>query len=189
MRFTKSLLHVLIILVSLSLSHTKISLFVLDSYHMALSKPFEITYSSSTRNVDNYDFPINWDTCDYIVPAQLPTNVNSHDLLILQWNTRGLRGKYDAVTNLLNHVLEQKAAIIMVNETWLNNKSPQLPPIDGYKFVGKPRLDRKGGGVGFLIRDDVIFRRKENLEIESKTVENIVIEIKSKPNLLLCSGY
>ena len=73
----------------------------------------------------------------------------------------------------------------MVNETWLNNKSPPLPPIDGYKFVGKPRLDRKGGGVGFLIRDDVIFRRKENLEIESKTLENIVIEIKSKPNLTL----
>ena len=77
----------------------------------------------------------------------------------------------------------------MINETWLNNHSPPLPPIPGYKFVGKPRVDRKGGGVGFLIRDDVIFRRKENLEINSKTFENIVIEIKCKTNLLLCSGY
>ena len=77
----------------------------------------------------------------------------------------------------------------MVNETRSNNQSPPLPPIAGHKFVGKPHSDRKGGGVGFLIRDDVIFRRKETLEIESKTLENIVIEIKSKPNLLLCSGY
>ena len=77
----------------------------------------------------------------------------------------------------------------MINETWLNNHSPPLPPIPGYKFVGKPRVDRKGGGVGFLIRDDVIFRRKENLEINSKTFENIVIEIKCKTNLLLCSSY
>ena len=90
MHSTKSLLHVLIIFVSLSLSRTKISLSALDSYHMALSKPLEITHSSSTLNVDNYDFPDNWDTCDYIVPAQLPTNVNNQDLLILQWNTRGL---------------------------------------------------------------------------------------------------
>ena len=156
---------------------------------MALSKPLEIMYPSSARPVGNYDFLDGWDNCDYIDPDQLPTNKNDHDLLILQWNTRGLRGKHDTVTNFLNDVLEQKADIIMVNETWLNNQSPPLPPITGYKFVGKPRLDRKGGGVGFLIRNDVIFRRKENLEIKSKTLENIVIEIKGKPNLLLCSGY
>ena len=156
---------------------------------MALSKPLEIRDQSSPQNVGNYDFLDDWDICDYIDPVQLPISKNDHDLLILQWNTKGLRGKYDTLTDFLNNVLEQKADIIMVNETWLNNQSPPLLLITGYKFVGKPRSDRKGGGVGFLIRDDVIFRGKENLEIKSKTLENIVIEIKGKSNLLLCSGY
>ena len=35
----------------------------------------------------------------------------------------------------------------------------------------------------------ILYSGEKNLELESKTLENIVIEIKSKPNLLLCSGY
>ena len=162
--------------------------FVLTLYPMALSKPLDITYPTKI-DVGSYDFSDEWDTCDYINPTQLPISKNEHDLLVIQWNTRGLRSKYETITEFLNNKLEQKADVIMINETWLNNKSPPLPPLPGYKFVGKPRTDRKGGGVGFLIRDDVIFRRKENLEIESKSFENIVIEIKCKTNLLLCSGY
>ena len=193
MCLTTSLLRILTFvlahLITISSSYITFSTHVLGTYHMALSKPLETLSSTTTRNIDNYDFPNDWDTCDYIDPTQLPINVNKHDLLILQWNTRGLRGKHDAVVNLLNNILEQKVDIVMINETWLNNKSPPLPPIAGNKFVGKPRSDRKGGGVGFLIRNDIIYRRKENLEVETKTLENIVIGVKSKPNLLLCSGY
>ena len=156
---------------------------------MAFSKPLDRTWETKINNIDKYDFLDNWDTCDYLEHNQLLTNKNDHDLLIMQWNTRGLRSKHGALMDFLNNRLEQKADIIMINETWLNNHSPPLPPIPGYKFVGKPRVDRKGGGVGFLIRDDVIFRRKENLEIKTKSFENMVIEIKCKPNLLLCSGY
>ena len=147
-------------------------LFVLTPYLMAFSKPIDRTYEIKINNVGNYDFLADWDTCDYLDPNQLLTNKNDHDLLIMQWNTRGLRSKHGALIEFLNNKLEQKADILMINETWLNNHSPPLPPIPGYKFVGKPRVDRKGGGVGFLIRDDVIFRRKENLEINSKTFEN-----------------
>ena len=183
MRFTSSFVHILII------SSLSLSLFVPTPYFMAFSKPIDRTYETKINNVGNYDFLADWDTCDYLDPNQLLTNKNDHDLLIMQWNTRGLRSKHGALIEFLNNKLEQKADIIMINETWLNNHSPPLPPIPGYKFVGKPRVDRKGGGVGFLIREDVIFRRKENLEINSKTLENIVIEIKCKTNLLLCSDY
>ena len=195
MRLTKPSLRVLTVVfvhfIIISSLHTTYSTHTQDSLsrHMALSKPLDSVNPNNTRNIDNYDFPDDWDTCDYLDPAQLPISVNEHDLLILQWNTWGLRGKHDTVENLLNNVLEQKADVVMINETWLNNKSPPLPLIAGYKFVGKPRSDRKGGGVGFLIRNDIIFRRKESLELETKTLENIVIEIKSKPNLLFCSGY
>ena len=139
---------------------------------------------------EKYDFDSNWDNCDYTDPTRLPEKVGKNDLLIIQWNTRGLRGKLDDIDNLLNNTLEKKVGIVIINESWLTSKSPPLPNIKGYKYIGKPREDRKGGGVGFLLRDDIIFRRKEAIEIpNTKCFENIVIEVKSKTNLLICSGY
>ena len=122
-------------------------------------------------------------------PTSLSDNISDQDLLIVQWNLRGLRGKLDDIEDFLNNTLEQRVGIVIICETWLNNKSPPLPPIKGYTFVGKPRIDRKGSGVGFLIRKDIIFRRKSELEIDGKILENMIIEVKCKTNLLLCSSY
>ena len=130
---------------------------------MSLSKPvFEGPKGVDLESI-NYDYDINWDSCDYVDPVSLPNNVSAQDLLIIQWNLRGLRGKLDDIEDFLNNTLEQIVGIVIMCETWLNNKSPPLPPMKGYTFVGKPRIDRKGGGVGFLIRKDIIFRRKEEL--------------------------
>ena len=109
--------------------------------------------------------------------------------MVLQWNLRGLRGKLDDIEDLLNNTLEQKVGIAIICETWLNNKSPPLPPIKGYTFAGKPRLYRKGGGVGILIRNDIVFRRKEELEVKSNVLENMIIKVKCQTNILMCSGY
>ena len=156
---------------------------------MSLSKhvtehPIRLDFDSIS-----YDYDASWDNCDYVDPVSLTDNVSSEDLLIIQWNLRGLRGKLDDIGDLLNNTLEQKVGIVIICETWLNNKSPQLPPIKGYKFMGKPRIDRKGGGVGFLIRNDIIFRRKEELEVKGKILENMIIEVKCKTNILGCSSY
>ena len=156
---------------------------------MSLSKPvFEGPKGVDLESI-NYDYDINWDSCDYVDPVSLPNNVSAQDLLITQWNLRGLRGKLDDIEDFLNNTLEQKVGIVIMCETWLNNKSPPLPPMKGYTFVGKPRIDRKGGGVGFLIRKDIIFRRKEELEVNGKILENMIIEVKCITKLLMCSSY
>ena len=36
---------------------------------MVLSKPLEKTYETKIKNVGNYDFLDDWDTCDYIDPT------------------------------------------------------------------------------------------------------------------------
>ena len=78
MRFTSSLVHILII------SSLSLSLFVLTAYFMAFSKPIDRTYETKINNVGNYDFLADWDTCDYLDPNQLLTKKNDHDLLIMQ---------------------------------------------------------------------------------------------------------
>ena len=156
---------------------------------MALSKSSLENQVSVNPEVIGDDYDVDWDNCDYVNPSVLPDRVRPQDLLVLQWNLRGLRGKIDDIEDFLNNTLEQKVGVVMICETWLNNNSPPLPPVNGYVFVGKPRLDRKGGGVGFLIRKDLIYRRKSELEINSTVLENMIIEVKCQTNILMCSGY
>ena len=156
---------------------------------MALSKPIPDEPNGLDLESIGYDYDTNWDNCDYVDPATLSDKVDAQDLLVIQWNLRGVRGKLDDIEDFLNNTLEQKVGIVIVCETWLNNNSPPLPPIKGYNFVGKPRLDRKGGGVGFIIRKDIVFRRKAELEVDSTVLENMIIEVKGKINILMCSGY
>ena len=156
---------------------------------MALSKPALEKIDSLGIEHTKYDFDTNWDGCDYVDPLSLADTVSAQDLLILQWNTKGLREKLDDILDFLKNTLEQKVGIVTICETWLNSKSPPLPSINGYTFIGKPRIDRKGGGVGFLVRKDIVFRRKETLEINSKILENMVTEVKGKTNSLICSSY
>ena len=157
---------------------------------MPLSKPCLGNVEKIDQEYEKYDFDNQWDNCDYIDPSSLAEQVETNDLLIIQWNTRGLRGKIHDLEGFLNNTLEQKVGVVMINESWLTKNGPPLPKINGYRYVGNPREDRRGGGVGFLLREDIIFRRKESIEIpNAKCFENIVIEVKGKTNLLLCSGY
>ena len=195
-------LYIILQIISLSSSVLKSPLRVLilflyvisslpGSGSMAFSKPdIDRVDSLNTDHVRcGFNYDTNWDCCDYVDPSSLSDIVGAQDLVILQWNTRGLRGKLDDIEDFLNNILEQKVGIVLICETWLNNKSPPLLSIKVYKFIGKPRIDRKGGGVGFLIRNDIMFRRKESLEVNSKVLENMIIEVKCKTNILLCSSY
>ena len=57
---------------------------------------------------------------------------------------------------------------------------------------GVPRLNKKGGGVGFLVRSDLQYRNRHDLDTSEKTpsCENCYIEIKNnKDNVLVGSMY
>ena len=156
---------------------------------MTLSKPMSDRIDSVDIDHISYDYDAKWNCCNYVDLLSIPDTINNQDLVVLQWNLRGLRMKVDDIDDFLNNTLEQKVGILIINETWLNNRSPPLPEIKGYTFIGKPRIDRKGGGIGFLIRKDIKFRRKEDLEVNSKVLENMIFEIKCKTNILICSRY
>ena len=91
---------------------------------MALSKPVLEKIDSLDIVNTKYDFDTNWDCCDYVDSLSLSDTVSVQDLLVLRWNTRGLRGKLDDIEDFLNNTLEQKVGIVIICETWLNNKSP-----------------------------------------------------------------
>jgi len=116
-------------------------------------------------------------------------------LRILQLN---YGGGFNAKTPEVLHWCEQHGCdIICVTETWLcgrecahDHECRRAQDFKGWIFHGRGREDgrERGGGVGFLVRDSVPFRPRQDLENEG---EHVWIELlpKGASPVLLCSVY
>ena len=138
------------------------------------------------------DLGFNWeDNCNYLPFDSIETLVsNNNDLRIIQLNIRGLKGKLDELGNLLWKLKYPDVAIL--NETWLKDSDTNRIKINNYVFKGIPRVNKKGGGVGFLIRTNVTHRQRHDLELNEHTpsCEHSCIEIKcNRKNIIISSMY
>ena len=96
------------------------------------------------------------DDCDYISFEDCASiSCDSSDLKIIQLNIHGLISKQGDLSNLISGCLEKKIDVVIPRETWLNSAVKNLINIPGYHYLGIKRNDRKGGGVGFLVGDEI----------------------------------
>ena len=92
---------------------------------------------------------INLDDCKSIESTK-------HDLCVLQLNVRGLIGKQQQLSDLLSKCTKQgKIDVLILVETWLTKESMSRINMPGYSYVGNIRKTKKGGGVGFLVRNSL----------------------------------
>ena len=68
----------------------------------------------------------------------------------------------------------------MLCETFLTDHTMRLVNIPGYKIINNNHKQSKGGGMAILIRDDLPFKRRDDLEDFKGMVETTYIEIKTK---------
>ena len=115
------------------------------------------------------DLGFNWeDNCDYSPFDSIETIVtNNNDLRIIQLNIRRLKGKLDELSSLLGKL--KYPDVVILNETWLKDSDMNRIRINNYAFKGRTRVNKKGGGVGFLIHTDVIHRHRHDLELSEHT--------------------
>ncbi len=66
-------------------------------------------------------------------------------------NIRGIKGKR---SSLIEQLDSEKPHIFLLTETLLPTNTGIH--INGYNFFGRARQSGKGGGVGILVRDDII---------------------------------
>ena len=60
----------------------------------------------------------------------------------------------------------------------------------GYKLISKERENKKGGGIGFLIDENLIFREVHDVSNYNNNMEQITIEINgNNENILITSIY
>ena len=133
-----------------------------------------------TDLIDNCDY-IDWDNLDSL-------NKTLHGkLMIMQLNIRSIKCKYNDLIELIQKL--SYPDILILCETWLKPNDSQ-PQINGYNYSGHHRLNRKGGGVGFLIKEHLKFRELPNLSLDCESSESIFIELKGNHhNMVLGSIY
>jgi len=105
---------------------------------------------------------------------------------------RGLQYKVEETMNWAN---SEKIDVVAVSESGLcpedcrmDHSCASVPKRVGWTWIGKAR-NIHGGGVGFLLRDNVAFKVREDLG--DRGVEQIWIEIfrDRRPSVLACSVY
>ena len=94
-------------------------------------------------------------------------------------NVRSIRNKS---ASFLEFVKDNNADLIAVTETWLRPEDTEsfissiTPP--GYKFTHVPQNVKKGGGVGFFIKEDLSFERVSKNSYQAS--ESISIQISTQ---------
>ena len=145
--------------------------------------------NNEIMNSETYDFV---DHCDYLELENItPKTLPQDNLNLLQMNVRGLVGKQNKLQSLLDK-LENNSDIhcLLLCETWLTEDTKKLISFNNHSFIGRERNTKKGGSVGFLLRKELIARKRDDLCIVSASFEHCIIElICRKRNILLVSLY
>ena len=131
------------------------------------------------------------DRCDYIDHDHLKEmKACNSSLFVLQVNCRGIKSKLDEIEDLLVELKEPD--IVILSETWLKEGEERYVNIKGYIYEGITRKHKKGGGVGFLIKDRLIYKRRPDLSknCQHDSYEHTFIELKgSSYNTIIGSLY
>ena len=112
-------------------------------------------------------------------------------LAILQHNIRRVLGKQDALKLLLKDIRRNcRVQVIMLAETWLKKNNAKRLKILGYSFVGSHRKNKRGGGVGILVAQNLEYRQRKDLSLNVPNFESITVEKKTQQqSILLCTVY
>jgi hypothetical protein len=76
---------------------------------------------------------------------------SDRNLQIVSWNARSLNGK---LSELKVHMYSKKPHIICIQETW--GSAGFEPKFINYSGIFKHRINRRGGGLAFIVRNDIV---------------------------------
>ena len=146
-------------------------------------------------NYDHVDFGFNdlyVDHCDYLDYSKLTSsNDKRTNLTILQLNVCGVINKRDRLMDLFNDIKkEHRVDVALLVETWLNKTNAKRFMLPGYRYYGSHRRNKKGGGVGVLVSQDVECRTRKDLSLDVPNFESLTVEIKThSDSYFVCSVY
>ena len=119
------------------------------------------------------------DRCDYIELEETESiKIDKQDFVVLQLNIPGLIGKQKELSRFLFDILGRSFVdVVILCETWLTKESEKWVSFPGYIYHGIARKHKKGGGVGFLIKEGLKFSEHEILSGCQEDYESCFVEI------------
>ena len=142
---------------------------------------------------DNLNWPLEldninrnlWnDKCNYMDLEDCKNlNPNNYNLVVMQHNICSLLSNQCDLKNLLNNLSlkNSKVDIILLCETHLSKQTVGFVNIPDYTHVANCRSTHKDGGTSILIRNDIPFKRRHDLEVFiEREIESTYIEISAK---------
>ena len=129
--------------------------------------------------------------CDYIDHDEIQEmKPCKSSLVILQLNCRGIKSKLDEIEELLAQL--KQPDVVILSETWLKEGEEKYVDIKGYYYEGVNREHKRGGGVGILVKDKLIYKTRPDLNknCQHNSYEHFFIELKgSSYNVIIGSLY
>ena len=144
----------------------------------------------------NYDYTIDKTLAVHVSPK----NINTHHIESLKHHRRRisiahLNTQYLALTFDAFHLMleNHKLVIVALSETWLkdNKHQNEYVQIPGYNTIFRNRENKKGGGVGFHVKDHPSFTLRNDITKMGDSIETIWIEVcgKNKNSAFLIGAF
>ena len=131
------------------------------------------------------------DNCIYVDRSEYDTiPIHPSKLTVMQLNIRGLINKQSELIKLMENGSTNKVNIALLCETWLRADSKKFVNLPSFYYTSRERVGKKGGGVGILINKTLKYKPRPDLEVESSSLEHIIVEVKGdKDKILIASFY
>ena len=131
------------------------------------------------------------DTCDYLSFEEASEITSEdHELTAIQLNVRGLISKSNDLSKLITGCLKKhKVDLVLLCETWLTPDVKSLVSIPGYNFHGIEHCDKKEGGVGLLIAEELHYKNRQDLNVFNTNFECFIELFSKGPNIVCGAGY
>ena len=159
---------------------------ICDTRHL---KMYDNDTLLKTLDITDEDFVDNCNYLDYETDLESLLG-GKDDLNIAQINIRGLIGKQ---SSLIQETTPDNSTIdlYILCETWLTETNQTKINIPNYTYIGKHRSNKKGGGVGFLIHENLSYKERVDLSLTyTSELEYMFVEIKTKKaNIVVGSVY
>ena len=122
--------------------------------------------------------------CDYYFEDGFNEKLKTFDYIdksfsIFHINLRSIKRNYDSLKHYLL-LLSIKFSVIAITETWLYDDISSLYQIPDYTFISNHRTHKRGGGVGFYVRNDIEFKCRNDLTFSNPAIESLCIDLNDK---------
>ena len=132
------------------------------------------------------------DSCDYLDYGELTKDKrDKNNLTVLQLKIRGILNMQDKLKTLLDDIKnDSRVDVVMLVETWLNKNNDKRLKIPGYQFFGFHRKQKRGGGVGILVSQELQCGTRKDLCLNVPDFKSFIMEIRThSDSFYVCTIY